>query len=201
MTMLKKPIQLIRLSVLSLLIITSFPAYSQAILTKVGSAFPLFNGADLSAWTKTGNASWQIANNELSVTQGSGMLVGRLNIPNYIIEFDYWVSDDAQASMYFRCTDPNVINTETAYEVSLVNKANGVGAGSIQLLSKVKPNQVANQWNHIQVSAIGTQISVTLNGIVNQVTDTRFSAGLFAMNYQGGELRLKDINVTIPGRW
>ena len=199
--MFKKPIRLIQLYALSLLLIVSTPVFSQAILTKVGSSFSMFNGADLSAWTQTGNASWQIANKELSVTQGSGMLVSRLSVPDYIIEFDYWVSDNAQASFYFRCTDPNTINTDTAYETLLVNKANGLGAGSILLFNKVKPNQVANQWNHIQISAIGTQISVTLNGIASQVTDTRFSAGSFAMNYQAGELRLKNLNATIPGRW
>lgn len=199
--MFKRPIQLICLSTLSLLLIVSVPAFSQAILTKVGSPFPMFNGADLYEWTKTGNASWQIANNELSVTQGSGMLVSRLSLPDFIMEFDYWVSDSAQASIYFRCADPNAINPDTAYEASLVNMANGVGAGSIRLLSKVKPSQVANQWNHIQISAMGNQISVTLNGKVNQVTETRFSAGSFAINYQVGELRMKNINVTIPGRW
>jgi hypothetical protein len=193
--------RLICLSTLNLLLIISAPVFSQAILTKVGSSFPLFNGSDLSAWTKTGNTSWQFTNNELSATQGSGMLVSRLSIPDYIIEFDYWVSDSAQASFYFRCTNPNSINTDTAYETTLVNKANGVGAGSILLLSKLNPNQVANQWNHIKISAIGNQISVTLNGIVSQVTDTRFNAGSFAMNYQAGELRLKNINGTIPGRW
>lgn len=199
--MLKKPIQLIRLSILSLLLIVSAPVFSQAILTKVGSSFPMFNGVDLYEWTKTGNASWQIGNNELSVTQGSGMLVSRLSLPDFIIEFDYWVSDGSQASIYFHCVDPNAINPDTAYEASLVNIANGVGAGSIRLLSKAKPSQVANQWNHIQISAIGNQISVTLNGVANQVTDPRFSAGSFAINYQAGELRMKNINVTIPGRW
>jgi hypothetical protein len=199
--MFKKSILLIQSFALSLLLIVSTPAFSQAILTKVGSSFPMFNGADISAWTKIGNASWQIDSKELSVTQGGGMLVSRLSVPDFIIEFDYWVSDSAQASIYFRCTNSNVVNTETAYEVPLVNKVNGVGAGSIWLLSKAKPNQVANQWNHMQISAIGNQISVTLNGIVSQVTDTRFSAGSIAMNYQAGELRLKNINVTIPGRW
>ena len=199
--MYKKPIRLIQSFALSLLLIVSTPVFSQAILTKVGSSFPMFNGADLSAWTKIGNASWQIDSKELSVTQGGGMLVSRLSVPDYIIEFDYWVSDSAQASIYFRCTNPNAINTGTAYEVPLVNKANGIGAGSIWLLSKAKPNQVANQWNHMQISAIGNQVSVSLNGVVSQVTDTRFSAGAIAMNYQAGELRLKNINVTIPGRW
>jgi hypothetical protein len=60
---------------------------------------------------------------------------------------------------------------------------------------------VANQWNHIQVSAIGTQISVTLNGVTGSVVDSRFAAGPIALNFQGGDLRLKNFNFTIPGRW
>jgi len=199
--MFRNPIRLIRLSALSLLIIVSFPAFSQAILTKVGSSFSMFNGADLSAWTQSGNASWQISNNEILATQGSGMLVSRLSVPDYLIEFDYRVSDNAQASIFFRCTSPGNINADTAYEVPLVNQANNIGAGSIRLLSKVKSTKVANQWNHMQISAIGNQISITLNGVTNQVTDGRFNAGPIAVNYQAGELRLKDIKITIPGRW
>lgn len=201
MTMFKNPILLIRLLALSLLIIMPFPALSQAILTKVGSPFSMFNGADLSAWTKSGNTSWQISNNELSATQGSGMLVSRLSVPDYLIEFDYWVSDNAQVSIFFRCISPGNINPDTAYEVPLVNQANNIGAGSIRLLSKAKLTGVANKWNHMQISAIGNQISITLNGATNQVTDSRFNAGPIAINYQAGELRLKDIKVTIPGRW
>lgn len=199
--MLKNPIFVIQMYALSLLLMMSPPVFSQAILNTVGSSFPMFNGADLSAWTKTGNVSWQLGNNELSVSQGSGMLVSRLSAPDYIIEFDYWVSEVTQATIYFRCTNPNAINTDTAYEASLVNQVSGVGAGSIRALKKMKPNQVTNQWNHMQISAIGTQISVTLNGVINQMTDTSFSSGLIAINYQAGELRLKNINVTIPGRW
>jgi hypothetical protein len=199
--MLKNHIRLIRLYVLSLLLVMSIPAFSQAILTKDGSSFPMFNGADFSAWTQTGNASWQIIDKEPSVTQGSGMLVSKLSVPDFQIEFDYWVSNGAQATFYFRCTDPNTINTETAYEVTLVNQANGVGAGSISSLSKAKFNRVSNQWNHIQISAIGNKLSVTLNGVVNQVIDTRFSTGPIAVNYRGGVLRLKNFNFTIPGRW
>lgn len=179
----------------------SAPAFSQAILTKVGSSFPLFNGADLSAWTQTGNANWQVVNKEPTVTQGSGMLVSKFSAPDLLLEFDYWVSDDAKATIYFRCTNPSAINPDTAYEVILVNQANGVGAGSIRSLSKAQFNQVANQWNHIQISAIGNKLSVTLNGVVNQVIDARFSAGPIAVNYQGGVLRLKNFNFTIPGRW
>jgi hypothetical protein len=129
------------------------------------------------------------------------MLVSRLSVPDYLIEFDYWVSDNSQASIFFRCTSPNNINTDTAYEVPLVTQANNLGAGSIRFLSKAKPTKVANQWNHMQISAIGNQISITLNGITNQITDNRFNAGPFAIDYLKGELRLKDIKVTIPGRW
>ena len=175
--------------------------FAQAILTKIGSPFSMFNGADLSAWTQTGNISWQINGDELVATQGSGMLVSKLSAPDYLIEFDYWVSDNTQASIYFRCTNPSVINAETAYEVPLVNQTNGQAAGSMRLLSRIKPTLVANRWNHMQISAIGTQISITLNGVTNQVTDTHFDAGPIAVSYQRGGFRLRNINVTIPTRW
>jgi len=58
-----------------------------------------------------------------------------------------------------------------------------------------------NQWNHLQVSAMGNQISVTINGVSGSVVDTRFAVGPIALNYQSGDLRLKNFNFTIPGRW
>jgi hypothetical protein len=183
----------------------SLHAHSQAIITSLGSPIPLYNGSDLSAWQGSGkgngNASWQLSDQEISVTQGHGLLVTRLSVPDFIVEFDYWVDKDAQVSTFFRCANPEDINTETAYEVTLVNQLNGIGAGSIFLLNKLKPSKVANQWNHIKISAIGTDLSVTLNGVTHQVLDTRFASGPLAINYLGGEFRLKNVYFTIPGRW
>lgn len=193
------------LSLVGMLFCTSMPVYSQAIITTLGSPIPMSNGADLSAWKSTGsrngNASWQIDNDEIKVTQGRGILVSHLSIPDFQLRFDYWVSDKTQATVFFRCVNPENINTDTAYEVTLVNETGGLGAGSIFSLNKVKPTPIANQWNHIQIDAIGTQLSVTLNGVTHQVRDTRFGMGPIALNYLGGELRLKNIYLTIPGRW
>lgn len=193
------------LSVVGVFVWMPLPAYSQAIMTTLGSAFPMSNGSDLSAWKVngggSGNASWQVDSKEIKVTQGQGLLVSRLSIPDFQIAFDYWVSDTAQATVFFRCFNPEDIDMDTAYEVTLVNQAKGSGAGSILSLNKVKPTKVANQWNHMQISAIGTELSVTLNGVTHQVRDTRFGTGPIAMSYKGGELRLKNIYVTIPGRW
>ena len=118
------------------------------------------------------------------------------------IDFDYWVTGNSQAFIFVRCTNQDVINTDTAYQILLVNQGNNKGAGSITTLNNVAATIVADQWNHMQISVIGTQISVTLNGVNSQMTDTRFgSGGRIAINYQAGELRLKNFNVTIPGRW
>ena len=183
----------------------SLPAYPQAIIKGLGAPIPLSNGADLSAWqgseNRSGNASWEIDGKEIKVTQGQGLLVTRLSVSDFIVEFDYWVDKDTQVTAFFRCENPDVINTDTAYEVTLVNQPNGLGAGSIYKLSKVKPSKIAKQWNHIQISAIGRQISVTLNGQTHQINNTQFSAGPIAINYGGGELRVKNVYVTIPGRW
>lgn len=200
--MLKMPFRLLQLLSLVFLMGVSSLSLSQAILTKIGSSFPMFNGSDLSAWTQTGNANWQVSSNQLLANQGSGLLISKLTAPDYQIDFDYWVTDNSQAVIFIRCTNKDVINTDTAYQISLFNRDNSQGAGSIATLNNVAATIVANQWNHMQISVIGSQISVTLNGVNSQVTDTRFgSGGRVAINYQAGELRLKNFNITIPGRW
>jgi hypothetical protein len=180
-------------------------AYAQAIITTLGTPIPLFNGADLGAFDhnkdRNGNANWLIINNEIQATQGHSLLISRLSVPDFQLDFDYWVSDSTQISVYFRCANPDSVNADTAYEVTLVNQTKGVGAGSILLLNKVKPSKVANQWNHIRISAIGTELAVTLNGVTHRVQDARFSSGPLAINYMSGELRVKNIFLTIPGRW
>ncbi len=196
------PFRLLQLLSLVFLMGVSSLSLSQAILTKIGSSFPMFNGSDLSAWTQTGNANWQVSSNQLLANQGSGLLISKLTAPDYQIDFDYWVTDNSQAVIFIRCTNKDVINTDTAYQISLFNRDNSQGAGSIATLNNVAATIVANQWNHMQISVIGSQISVTLNGVNSQVTDTRFgSGGRVAINYQAGELRLKNFNITIPGRW
>jgi Domain of Unknown Function (DUF1080) len=180
-------------------------SYAQAIITTLGTPIPLFNGADLGAFDhnkdRNGNANWLVINNEIQATQGHSLLVSRLSVPDFQLDFDYWVTDSTQISVFFRCANPDAVNTDTAYEVTLVNQAKGVGAGSILLLNKVKPSKVANQWNHIRISAIGTDLAVTLNGVTHHVQNARFSNGPLAINYINGELRLKNIYLTIPGRW
>jgi len=177
-------------------------SHAQAILTKSGSSFPMFNGSDLSAWLISGNGNWRVNGNEVIVTQGQGMLLSKFGVPDFQIDFDYWVGNSTQASLFIRCINSNVINLSTAYEVKLNNAATGSGgAGSIVNLMQLKSGAIVNQWNHLHVSAIGNQISVKLNGVTGSVVDTRFGAGPIALNYQGGDLRLKNFNFTIPGRW
>ena len=200
--MLKMPLRLLQLLSLVFLMGFSSLSLSQAILTKIGSSFSMLNGSDLSAWKQTGNANWQASSNQLLANQGSGMLISKLAAPDYQIDFDYWVTGNSQAFIFVRCTNQDVINTDTAYQILLVNQGNNKGAGSITTLNNVAATIVADQWNHMQISVIGTQISVTLNGVNSQMTDTRFgSGGRIAIYYQAGELRLKNFNVTIPGRW
>jgi len=177
-------------------------SHSQAIITKSGSSFPMFNGSDLSAWLQYGNANWHVNGNEVIVNQGRGMLLSKFGVPDFQIDFDYWVGDGTQASLFIRCLNTNVINPDNAYEVRLSNAATGSGgAGSIVNMMKFKSSAIVNQWNHLQVSAMGNQISVTINGVSGSVVDTRFAVGPIALNYQSGDLRLKNFNFTIPGRW
>lgn len=103
------------------------------------------------------------------------------------------------------CIDPNHISSDTALEINLSNVAiKKYGAGSVvgEIKGQSTPT-VANQWNSVMISSISNQLTITINGIttVNQANYFKFPSGPLAIQYGGGELKIANLNATIPGRW
>ncbi len=192
------------LMVWGLLGIFSAPAYSQVMLNSIGGSFPLFNGQDTSAWTRSGNANWSPTGNGVSANQGSGMLISRFSFTDYQIQFEYWVDESTEFSILTHCADPNYIAQKGAVEVNLSNYPKQLyGAGSVVGMIKAPNIQVMNQWNKVIISSQSNKISVTLNGvtIANKMDYPNFSSGPFAIGFGGGNLKIANFTAIIPGRW
>lgn len=176
----------------------------QVIQTTVGSPFSLFANRDFSAWTQQGNANWQFVDAQAVMNQGAGWLLGRLPLADFDIDMEYWLGSKAQASFYFRCSDPVYISDVTAYKINLgVATVNGYGPGSITGLSRAEKLVTGDRWNTLRLSVRGAFISVWLNGqqVADSVYDTRFARGALALHVTEGPFRIKKLNLTIPGRW
>lgn len=189
-----------------LLLTIACPSYPQVIIDKLGAAFPLLNGYDINSWHQSGNANWYpITPNGVAAEQGAGLLLGRLAFTDFQLQFNYWIGKNTSFSIFVHCIDPNHISSNTALEINLSNKAiKKYGAGSVvgEIKGKSTP-MVLNQWNSVTISSISNQLTITINGIttVDQENYFKFPSGPFAIQYGDGELKIANLNATIPGRW
>lgn len=191
--------------VFSLSITFSTISFAQALQTRIGGAFSLFNGQDTSAWNRVGNANWYPINNGVAADQGSGLLVGRFAFTDYQVEFEYWIDDKTQFSLFTHCLDSNYISTRTALEINLSNNVSGeYGPGSIVGLKKaISIPSILNRWNTVFISSLSNQLTIIINGtkVIDSFDSGRFTSGPFAIQFNGGNIKITNFSATIPGRW
>lgn len=179
-------------------------AIGQVLQNLQGGSFSLFNMQDFSAWTMQGNANWHIENNQVSANQGSGLLVSRVNLTNFILEMEYWADKVTQSALFLRCINPNVINSNTAYQIDLTNSpTNAVNSNPFLNIPDLLKKNTAGRWNTLKINAINNQFNVTLNNkaIVDNLINNQFSSGPIAIGLAEGALKLRSLRITIPGRW
>lgn len=179
-------------------------SYGQVIQASLGSPFSMFANRDFSAWIQRGNGNWQAVDNQVIINQGGGWLIGRIPLANFEVEMKYWLGEHTQANLYVRCSDIRYIGPDTAYRINLSDRAGSEhGGDSIASVFRAPTSETRNRWNVLKVSAKDSYLSIWLNGrqIVNNLYDTRFASGPFALNVSDGEFRMKSFNVMIPGRW
>jgi hypothetical protein len=178
----------------------------QAIQNKIGSPFSLFANHDLSAWTQQGNANWNfdVYKNELSANQGAGYILSRLPLADSELTMEYWVDRNSVASLGLRCGNPYLINTDNSYQVSLSEHSNnGFAPGSLIGIAKASKNAFKPGWNDLFIKLIGNQITIVLNKsvVISSALGNRFSQGQVAVILSSGVIKIRSLNVTIPGRW
>lgn len=195
-----------KLAAVGILFALTTPAFSQILLNKLGTAFPLMSGQDITSWNQKGNANWSaISPNGVAADQGAGLLVGRLSVTDFQLQFTYWLDKDTRFSIFAHCVDTNYIASDTALEINLSSspdKKYGTGSVIGMFHSNASPAKV-NQWNDVTISSISNQLTITINGIptVDKMNYNNFLSGPFAMKYGGGQLKITNVYATIPGRW
>lgn len=181
-------------------------ASGQVIQARNGSPFSLFATRDLSAWVQQGNANWSfdLGKNEVFANQGAGYILSRLVLADLELTMEYWMDHATVASLGIRCTNPHLINEDNAYIIGLSNQSEfSYPAGSIVGFSKAVPNVSKLGWNTLSIKMIGTQLTVILNNstAISNFIDNRFKSGQVAVMLSKGAIKLRTLNVIIPGRW
>jgi hypothetical protein len=160
----------------------------------------LFDGSSLDNWSQIGDANWKLADGIVAADKGNGFLVSKSSYTDFQIRAEFWVDADANSGIFIRCTNPDKVGTDSAYEVNIFDKRPdpSYGTGAIVNVAKVVPMPKAGgKWNVYEITAQGPKFTVTLNGTktVDGVEDSKFASGRIALQYGAGVVKFRKVQV------
>ena len=160
----------------------------------------LFDGSNLNNWDTIGNANWRLADGVVQADKGSGFLVSKNSYTDFQIRAEFWVDADANSGVFLRCSDRTKINSQNAYEVNIFDKRPDPSYGTGAIVGLAKPTtflKAANQWNTYEITAKGTQFTVTLNGVrtVDGFQDSKHAAGPIGLQYGAGVVKFRKVQI------
>ena len=160
----------------------------------------LFDGKNIEAFNKVGDANWTIADGVLQADKGmGGYLVTKQTYTDFEIRAEFWVDTPANSGIFIRCETPQMPGAEACYEVNIFDTRPdpAYGTGGIVNVAKVAtPIKAGGKWNTYEIRAQGSHLTVTLNGMKTaDVQDMKHARGPFALQYGAGVVKFRKVEV------
>ena len=168
-----------------------------------GSATLINGTAGLGNWNRVGDANWRAVEGAIMAdkkeAKAISYLVSKNSYTDFAIYAEFWVSEDANSGIFLRCADSRNIDSKTCYEVNIYDKRPdpSFGTGAIVDVASVSPMPKAGgKWNTYEITAKGTHLTVTLNGVrTADVNDSRLTSGPFALQYDVGTVKFRNVRI------
>jgi Domain of Unknown Function (DUF1080) len=160
----------------------------------------LFDGKNIDAFNKVGDANWTIADGVLQADKGmGGYLVTKQPYTDFEIRAEFWVDTPANSGIFIRCENPQMPGAEACYEVNIFDTRPdpAYATGAIVNVAKVAtPIKAGGKWNTYEIRAQGSHLTVTLNGMKTaDVVDAKHARGPFALQYGAGVVKFRSVQV------
>jgi hypothetical protein len=160
----------------------------------------LFDGKNIDAFNKVGDANWTIVDGVLQADKGmGGYLVTKQPYTDFEIRAEFWVDTPANSGIFIRCENPQMPGAEACYEVNIFDTRPdpSYGTGAIVNVAKVAaPIKAGGKWNTYEIRAEGSHLTVTLNGMKTaDAQDAKHARGPFALQYGAGVVKFRSVQV------
>jgi hypothetical protein len=159
----------------------------------------LFDGTTLNGWLILGNANWQLGDNAVTASSGSGFLVTPRPYGNFELSLEVWTDEPANSGVFFRCANPAVIADRNCYEANIYDtRADQTyrTGGIVHFASPAAQMNSAGRWSTFVVRAEGTRLVVTMNGTqMVDITNNLFASGPLALQYGAGTVRFRNVRI------
>lgn len=174
---------------------------------------PLFDGKSLDGWTALPGGTWQISDGAILGSQDSseqrhGMLLSDKQYGDFVVRLKYKALA-GNSGFYFRAQRVDHAVSVKGFQAEIDADGQDVG-GLYETLGRAwvvqpKPEDVKTyykdkDWNDMTISAIGGDVTVTVNGVQTAVLkdDPSHRRGYLGMQLHGGQdmrVLFKDLEI------
>jgi len=162
----------------------------------------LFAKNDLQQWEVVGDEIWTAENGVISVTpvDANTFIRSIKHYDNFHLKLEFWVNDNTNSGIFFRCMDGEEITAANCYEANIwdnhPNQSFRTGA-IVMVAEPIAHVETLDKWNSYEIIANGKDITLKVNGTTtNQIQNNKLTSGSLALQYYGKGL-IKFRNLTI----
>jgi hypothetical protein len=164
-----------------------------------GGWVTLFNGSNLNNFRTLGDANWTIADGAVQADKGNGFLVTKESYRDFEFSAEFWVDEKANSGVFIRCTDPQKVDAQNAYEVNIFDTRPDpkyATASIVNVAESATVVKAGGKWNTFLITAQGPHMTVVFNGM--KTVDARNEAhveGPIALQYAAGVVKFKNVRI------
>ncbi|MBI3045867.1 MAG: DUF1080 domain-containing protein [Betaproteobacteria bacterium] len=155
----------------------------------------------LDNWNRQGTANWRVVDGVMQAdsAKGNSWLVSKNSYADFQLRVEFWASDNANSGVYLRCRDAKKVAVTSCYEVNIYDRAPdpAFGTGAIVRFATVQAiHKAGGKWNTYEITAKGTKITATLNGVRTvELDNKKYKSGPIALQWFGGVVKFRKVQI------
>jgi hypothetical protein len=163
----------------------------------------LLDGKSMDEWDQVSETNWRSEDGAIVADKLGGKdpahLVSKKPYKDFVLQVEFWASDDANSGIYIRCQDPKKITDKSCYEANIFDQRKDptYGTGAIVHFVEVNPMPKAGgKWNTYEITAKGRQITVVLNGQKTaELHNNMFTEGYITLQHGAGTIKFRKVAI------
>lgn len=130
-----------------------------------------------------------------------GMLATLESFANFRLRLEFNPDTQVNSGVFIRCQDRTDITPFTCYEINIwdrhPNQSFRTGAIVMRAYPPLAQVDTIGQWNRLEITARGSEISVLVNGVLTaELEDNAQASGFIALQREeGGEIGFRHISI------
>jgi hypothetical protein len=139
------------------------PALKPKADLKWGAPIQLFNGKDLTGWklrSEKGKGCWSVEDGAMTNSKGCVDIITEQKFQDFKLSLEFKIVEGSNSGVYLRGRYEEQIQDDYGKEP----ESHGIGGLYGFLTPKVNAAKKAGEWQKYEITMVGRQLTVTLNG-------------------------------------